>query len=169
VSSFLQAAEQQRYRPAYFCSDMWGMCLDIFTGNFPPEQWDGARGFTFTHSGEDKAGAPLSPAVQRCSKILTDAGVPGITDQMGRDAGAVAYCDSFFLWVTAMRNAPPNPRRADFPNALAAVGDRWESAFAGRAVFGPGKFNGGDDYAPVQWAGDCTCYTQTGPRSPAAR
>jgi ABC-type branched-subunit amino acid transport system substrate-binding protein len=168
VNNFLQAAEAQQYRPKYYCSDMWGMCLDIFTSNFPTAQWDGARGFTFSHSGEDKAGAPLSPAVQRCSKMLTDAGVPGITDQMGKDAGAVAFCDSFFLWVTAMRNAPPNPRRADFPAALAAVGDQWESAYAGRAVFGPGKFNGGDDYAPVQWAGGCSCYTQTGPRAAAA-
>lgn len=167
VNNFLQAAEAQQYRPAYFCSDMWGMCLDIFTSNFPRAQWDGARGFTFSHSGEDKAGAPLSAAVQRCSKILTDAGVPGVTEQMGKDAGAVAICDSFFLWVTAMRNAPPNPRRADFPGALAAVGDGWESAYAGRATFGPGKFNGGDDYAPVTWGGECSCYTQTGPRSPA--
>lgn len=168
VNNFLQAADAQQYRPAYYCSDMWGMCLDIFTSNFPDAQWNGARGFTFSHSGEDKAGAPLSPAVQRCSKILTDAGVPGVTEQMGKDAGAVAYCDSFFLWVTAMRNAPPNPRRADFPNALAAVGDGWESAYAGRALFRPGKFNGGDDYSPVRWAGDCSCYTQTGPRAAAA-
>jgi ABC-type branched-subunit amino acid transport system substrate-binding protein len=168
VNNFLQAAEAQQYRPAYYCSDMWGMCLDIFTSNFPAAQWDGARGFTFSHSGEDKAGAPLSPAVQRCSKILTDAGVPGVTEQMGKDAGAVAFCDSFFLWVTAMRHAPPNPRRADFPAALAAVGDTWESAYAGRATFRNGKFNGGDDYAPVTWGRNCSCYTQTGPRSAAS-
>lgn len=168
VNNFLQAAEAQQYRPTYFCSDMWGLCLDIFTSKFPSSQWDKTRGFTFSHSGEDKAGAPLTPAVQRCSKMLTDAGVPGVTEQMGKDAGAVAICDSFFLWVTAMRNAPPNPRRANFPNALAAVGDRWESAYAGRAVFGPGKFDGGDDYAPVQWSGGCSCYTKTGPRTAAA-
>ncbi|HEX4904722.1 MAG TPA: ABC transporter substrate-binding protein, partial [Acidimicrobiales bacterium] len=168
VNNFLQAAESQQYRPTYYCSDMWGMCLDVFTSNFPAAQWDGAKGFTFSHSGEDKAGAPLSAAVQRCSKIMTDAGVPGVTEQMGKDAGAVAHCDSFFLWVTAMRSAPPNPRRADFPAALAGVGESWESAYAGRATFRPGKFNGGDDYAPVQWAGDCSCYTQTGPRAAAA-
>jgi ABC-type branched-subunit amino acid transport system substrate-binding protein len=164
VNNYLQAAEAQQYRPTYYCSDMWGLCLDIFTRNFPVAQWDGTRGFTFSHSGEDKAGAPLSPAVQRCSQILTDAGVPGITEQMGKDAAAVATCDSFFLWVTAMANAPDNPRRADFPGALAAIGDRWESPYANRAVFGPTKFNGGDDAAPVQWLGDCTCHTQTGPR-----
>ncbi|HVM52065.1 MAG TPA: ABC transporter substrate-binding protein [Acidimicrobiales bacterium] len=168
VNNFLQAAESQRYRPTYYCSDMWGMCLDIFTSNFPAAQWDGAKGFTFSHSGADKAGAPLSPAVQRCSKILTDAGVPGVTEQMGKDAGAVAFCDSFFLWVSAMKHAPPNPRRADFPAALVAVGDTWESPYAGRAIFRSGKFNGGDDYSPVQWSGDCSCYTQTGPRAAAA-
>lgn len=168
VNNFLQAAQSQQYRPTYYCSDMWGMCLDIFTSNFPDAQWDGAKGFTFSHSGEDKAGMPLSAPVQRCSKMLTDGGVPGVTEQMGKDAGAVAICDSFFLWVTAMRNAPPNPRRADFPAALAAVGESWESAYAGRATFGPGKFNGGDDYAPVTWGGDCSCYTQTGPRSAAS-
>ena len=164
VNNYLQAAEAQQYRPTYFCSDMWGMCLDIFTRNFPRAQWADTRGFTFSHSGEDKAGAPLSPAVQRCSDILVEAGLPGVTEQMGKDAGAVAICDSFFLWVTAMRNAPPNPRRADFPAALAAVGDQWQSPYANIARFGAGKFNGGDDYAPVQWLGDCQCHTQTGPR-----
>lgn len=164
VNNYLQAAEAQQYRPTYYCSDMWGLCLDIFTRNFPQAQWANTKGFTFSHSGEDKAGAPLSPAVQRCSDILTEAGVPGITEQMGKDAGAVAYCDSFFLWVTAMRNAPPNPRRADFPAALAAVGDQWQSPYANIARFGPGKFNGGDDYAPVQWLAECSCHTQTGPR-----
>lgn len=164
VNNFLQAAESQQYRPTYLCSDMWGMCLDVFTGNFPAAQWHGAKGFTFSHSGADKAGAALSPAVQRCSKILTEAGLPGVTEQMGKDSGAVAHCDSFFLWVTAMRNAPPNPRRADFPAALTAVGESWESAYAGRATFRPGKFNGGDDYAPVTWGRDCSCYAQTGPR-----
>ena len=164
VNNYLQAAEAQQYRPTYFCSDMWGMCLDVFTRNFPQAQWANTRGFTFSHSGEDKAGAPLSPAVQRCSDILEEGGVPGVTEQMGRDAGAVAICDSFFLWVTAMRNAPPNPRRADFPAALAAIGDQWQSPYANIARFGPGKFNGGDDSAPVQWLADCQCHTQTGPR-----
>lgn len=164
VNNYLQAAEAQQYRPQYLCSDMWGLCLDIFTRNFPQAQWANTKGFTFSHSGEDKAGIPNSPAVKRCNDILVEAGVPGITEQMGRDAGAVAFCDSFFLWVTAMRNAPPNPRRADFPAALAAIGDQWQSPYANIARFGGNKFNGGDDYAPVQWLAECSCHTQTGPR-----
>ena len=77
VNNFLQAAEAQQFRPTYFCSDMWGMCLDVFTRNFPRNQWADTRGFTFSHSGEDKAGAPFSPAVQRCSDILEEQGVRG--------------------------------------------------------------------------------------------
>lgn len=164
--TFYQQAQAQGYHPEYSCSDMWGLCQDLFNENNEPDQFDGTVGYTDTHSGEEKAGKPYNAGVQRCSKIFTDAGLDPVTNQMGRDAAAISLCDHIHLWATAMRNGPVNPTRQTLIDQVTRIGD-WPTAYADRAVFGPGKFEGGDSYAKVQWSKGCKCFTQIRPHQPA--
>lgn len=158
--SFVQVADAQSWRPKYGVADRQGLVLDATTRAFPPDAFDGARGVTYGHSGEEKAGVKYSAGVQRCSDIIKAAGLPAITNQMGTDGLAVAACDGFFLWLAAARLAPVNLTRADVVAAVPSVGDFSLSAFALRARYGPGKYQGGDAYAIVEWRKSCTCFVQ---------
>jgi ABC-type branched-subunit amino acid transport system substrate-binding protein len=158
--SFVQVADAQSWRPKYSVADRQGLTLDATTRAFPPDAFDGTRGTTYGHSGEEKAGIKYSPGVQRCSDIIQAAGLPAITNQMGTDGLAVAACDGFFLWLAAARLAPVNLTRADVVAAIPNVGDYSFSAFALRARFGPGKYQGGDAYALIEWRKSCTCFVQ---------
>ena len=158
--SFVQVADAQSWRPKYGVADRQGLVLDATTRAFPPDAFDGARGVTYGHSGEEKAGIKYSPGVQRCSDIIKAAGLPAITNQMGTDGLAVAACDGFFLWLAAARAAPVNLTRADVIAAIPSIGEYALSAFALRARYGPGKYQGGDAYAVVEWRKSCSCFVQ---------
>jgi ABC-type branched-subunit amino acid transport system substrate-binding protein len=163
AQSFVQDAEAQAWTPQYLVMDKQGLVLDATTQGFSPTAFDGARGTTYGHSGEDKAGVPHSAGVKRCNDIIVAAGLPPITDQMGKDGLAVAACDAFFTWTQAMQFTPVNPTRADLVAAIPRVGNNPLSAFALKATFGPGKYQGGDAYARVQWQGSCRCWVQIKP------
>lgn len=166
VQVFLQQADAQAWRPLYSCSDMWGLCQDLFDENYPPDQWDRTRGYTDTHSGEEASGIPYSEPVQRCSRLLEDAGLPGVTNQMGRDAAVISMCDHFTLWLTAARRAPVNLTRADLIRAVEGIGE-FPTAYTQRAVFGAGKYSGGDALTQVEWRRECTCFHVIRPAQPA--
>ena len=85
---------------------------------------------------------------------------------MGADAEAVVLCDAFTLWAQAARRAPVNLTRADWTQSLGSFGP-YASAYPARAVYGPGKFNGGDSYAPIEWRKECSCWFQLGRHQPA--
>jgi hypothetical protein len=156
---FLQVADGQRWRPKFTVSDLWGLTLNFAAANFPPDAFDRSRGVTFTHSGEKDVGKALSPPVQRCSKILAAAGLPGVTDEMGTDSEVVSLCDSFNLWLTAMRRTAVNPLRTDWIASVESLGE-YASAYPARSFYRRGKLNGGDSYAVVEWQRECRCWKQ---------
>jgi ABC-type branched-subunit amino acid transport system substrate-binding protein len=161
AQNFVQAAEAQNWLPKYLVMDKSGLTLNATTQGFSPTAFNGARGYTYGHSGEDKAGVPLGAGGKQCSNIMIAAGLPGVTDQMGKDGLAIAACDAFFTWLEAMRHTSVNPTRQAFINGVAAIGDFKLAAFALRAVYGPQRFQGSDSFAGVEWHGDCKCWLQT--------
>jgi ABC-type branched-subunit amino acid transport system substrate-binding protein len=165
---FMQSAQGQAWRPAngYATSDVWSNNYDFTSKNYPPDQFDGAVATAYSRSGEEAAHVPYVPVVQRCSKALQDAGLPPVTDQAGKDAEVVAFCDFVFLWQAAMQKAGPNPTRATLIEAVKTVG-HYQGAMSADAVFGPGKFEGGDSYAILQWRRGCSCWVQTQPHQTA--
>lgn len=165
AQTFMQQAEAQGWRPTYLVSDVWGNNTDFLAQNFPPEQFDRTRATAFSHSGEEPAGVPYSEPTQQCSAILEDAGLPPITEQMGTDAEIVSHCDNFFLLLKVLSNLPRNPIRAQWPAAVAAVGEI-QSAYADTARFVPMKYDGGDTYALVEWRRECSCWVQIRPHQP---
>jgi hypothetical protein len=157
VANFLNQAESQQFRPKYFASDLGSHTQDFQAANFNPNQWDGTQGVTVTHSGQTSAGKPLSPETKACSDILVAAGLPGIKDES--DLIAITYCDTFFLLTTAARAVGPNLTRKAWGQALQKVGN-FPSAYSALSIFGPGKFDGGDKIARVQWKSSCRCWWQ---------
>jgi hypothetical protein len=147
--------------------DRYGLTLDVTTQGFSPTAFDGTRGTTYGHSGEDAAGKPLSAGAKQCSDILVGAGLEPITNQMGADGLVIATCDAFFLWLNAMAHTPRNPTRADVVAAVPQVGENPLATFALRAVYAAGKYEGGDAYALVEWRGSCTCWVQIRDPEPA--
>ena len=99
--SFVQAAEAQGWRPKYSVMDHAGLSLDVTTQGFSPTGFDGAHGYTYGHSGEERANVPYGAGAKRCSDIIVKAGMPPITNQMGKDGLAIAACDGFFTWLDA--------------------------------------------------------------------
>jgi ABC-type branched-subunit amino acid transport system substrate-binding protein len=166
AQSFIQQAEAQGFRPKYHVSDFWALNTDFSAKNFPAAAFDGTKSVSFSHSGEEPARVPYSDPVKRCGKILTDAGLPGITNQMGTDAEIIVLCDSFHLWEEAARRAPVNLTRADWVQSLATFGP-FATAYAERAVYAPGKFNGGDSYSLLEWRKSCSCWFQIRKHEPA--
>jgi hypothetical protein len=55
-----------------------------------------------------------------------------------------------------------NFTRAQFAAAVPSVGT-FDSPWSALTVFAPGKFEGGDAYALVEWRRDCTCWVQIRP------
>lgn len=163
VQNFLQQADAQRWRPAkgYLCSDMYGQCRTLYTENYSREQWEGTRGYTYTWSGVDDPSS-YSDEIKKCSKIYEDAGMEPLDDINDTDTAHLTYCTHFKLWLESARRSPVNLTRQDVVNAVQQLGE-FPVAFTHRAVFGPGKTNGGDSYAAVQWGSDCGCYRQLRP------
>jgi hypothetical protein len=166
AQSFLQQAEAQSFKPKYHVSDFWALNTDFSAKSFPASAFDRTKSISFSHSGEEAARVPYSEPVKRCGKILTDAGLPGITNQMGTDAEAIVLCDAFTLWVEAARRTPVNLTRADWVQSLSTLGS-YATAYAERAVYAPGKFNGGDSYALLEWRKECSCWVQIRKHEPA--
>lgn len=163
AQTFMQQASAQQWRPTYLVSDFWGNNLDFTSANYPPDQFDRTVATAFSHTGEDEANH--SDPVKLCDKILRDAGLDGITEQMGKDSEVVSECDNFFLFMKVMEQLPLNPTHDQWPDAVARVG-AVAGAYAVDARFGPGKYNGGDSYALVEWRRECTCWKQIRPHRP---
>src|SRR5437764_496412 len=109
AQTFIQNAQSQAWTPKYSVSDFWGLNLDFSAKNFNADAFDRTRSYTFSRSGEEAAHVPYSPAVQECSKELSDEGLPAIKGESNDDAEVLSLCGSFKLWLAVMRRAPLNP------------------------------------------------------------
>jgi ABC-type branched-subunit amino acid transport system substrate-binding protein len=158
--TFMLQAQAQGWKPKYSVSDLWANNVDPLSKNFPPDQFDRAIGSAFNRSGEEAANVPYSAGVQKCNEMITAAGLPPVAEQMGKDAQVVANCDNFFLWLAVMQHLPVNFTRADWAAAVTSVGSFDLSAWSATATFAPGKYEGGDSYALVEWHRECTCWVQ---------
>jgi ABC-type branched-subunit amino acid transport system substrate-binding protein len=162
AQTFLQSADAgpcgsgvRKYK--YMASDYSLLASDLFTRNFSRSQFDGSLAITNQFTGIAK----VSPQLTFCSKILKDAGLPGL-DNSYSNADATAICDYFVLFVKAATAAGPNLTRAGWAQAAQNLG-RYDGAFSPRSVYAPGKTSGGELVHAMIWHADCTCYRASGP------
>ena len=165
AQTFLQSADggpcgvgARKYK--YMASDYSLLASDLFTRNFSKTQFDGSLAITNQFTG---ISAP-SAQNRHCSKILTDAGLPGL-DNSYPNADAAAICDYFILFVKAATAAGPDLTRAGWAQAAQQLG-RYDGAYSPRSVYSPGKTSGGELVHAMVWHADCTCYRATGPLHP---
>jgi ABC-type branched-subunit amino acid transport system substrate-binding protein len=162
AQTFLQSADggpcgsgARKYK--YMASDYSLLAGDLFTRNFSKTQFDGSLAIT-----NQFTGIKATSAQNRfCSKILTDAGLPGI-DNSYSNADAAAICDYFFIMVKNAQAVGPNLTRAGWAQASQRLGV-FEGAFSPRSEYRAGKTNGGELVHAMIWHADCTCYRQSGP------
>ena len=162
AQTFLQSADSgpcgsgaRKYK--YMASDYSLLASDLFTRNFNKTQFDGSLAITNFFTGITTTSAQL----QRCSKVLTAHGIPGLSNSYP-NADADAMCDYFAIFVKAAVAAGPNLTRAGWAQAVQRLG-RFDGAYSPRSVFAAGKTNGGELVHAMVWHADCTCYRQTGP------
>lgn len=158
--NYLQQAKLQMFRPKFFASDYAQFTSDVVAETFPAEQWDGTMATSQRRDGELNRTKKLSALAQRCSKVLSAAGLPGITEY-GRDGEALAHCQNLDLFTRLANTAGANLTRARFTGALSTVG-RFEMAREHAAKFDRvGKYTGGDFINLVVWRKSCTCWVAT--------
>ena len=141
----------------YIASDYSLLASDLFTRRFNKRQWDNSLGITNSYTGLKTQSAQL----KFCSKILTDAGLPGL-DTSYSNADANAICDYFSLFVGISKNVGGNLTRALWAQQAQRLG-RFDGAFVPQSIFRPGKFSGGELVDDIQWHQDCTCYRSMAP------
>ncbi len=162
AQTFLQSAAggpcgtgAKKYK--YMASDYSLLAGDLFTRNFNKDQFDGSLAISNEFTGI-KA---VSAQTKFCSKILTDAALPGV-DNSYPNADATAICDYFFIFVKTALKVGPNLTRAAWAQTVQTLGE-FDGSYSPKSVFGPNKTNGGELVHAMIWHRDCTCYRQSGP------
>ncbi|MBC7372611.1 MAG: ABC transporter substrate-binding protein [Frankiales bacterium] len=162
AQTFLQSADggpcgsgDRKYR--YMASDYSLLASDLRTRNFPARQFDGSLAVTNLFTGI----ATPSAQNQLCSRILKDAGLPGV-DNGYQNAEATAICDYFFIMVGNAEAAGANLTRAGWAQASQRLGT-FKGAFVPESRYEPGKTNGGELVHAMTWRANCTCYRSIGP------
>ncbi|MBV9412472.1 MAG: hypothetical protein JO148_12805 [Acidimicrobiia bacterium] len=164
---FTSTAASQGYHPKYSTSDWFLNTSDQTDKNFEPSEFDGAIGIASLGTMLVQSGKAPYPGWETCSKIATDAGLPGIRPDDPASTEILTLCDNFMLLLDALKRAGPNPTRAGWRAAVQQLGQRTSTIF-GRSVFAPGKFTGSDFVHTVQWQAGCKCWKAISDDRPAA-
>jgi ABC-type branched-subunit amino acid transport system substrate-binding protein len=159
IVPFLAQAKAINYHPKFSISDYCNSTADALAQTFDPGEFGGTVGITSTYSGGNGSKAALTPEMQRCSKILTDAGLPGI-DYTPRNAEALAHCDYLFLLVGLIGKLGPNPTRQALADSVGSFGD-YRAGSTPLSTYRPGKFSGGELIHTIRFEGSCRCYSST--------
>lgn len=156
--TFIQAAEQQNYRPRYW----FPIGVQILAQLEPPAQMNGSMAVSITPA-MDNGGAPaaadVTPASAECKKIMRDAG------QTYSDTSVLSamqsLCDQLFFFQAAIQKSG-NLTTAGLRQGLESLGDRL-SAETFVSMLGP------NDHAPARAARDlsyntgCKCFPYATP------
>jgi ABC-type branched-subunit amino acid transport system substrate-binding protein len=164
---FMTTAKSQGYHPQYSASDWFLNANDATTKGYPPDEFDGAVGITSNGASLRPSGKTPYDGWQLCSQIAVDAGLAPIPPDDGSSAELLGLCDNFMLFLSALRNAGPNPTRAGWRAAVTSLGERTSAVF-GPSRFGPGKLTGSDQVQTVTWRGSCRCWRSVSGFRPAA-
>jgi ABC-type branched-subunit amino acid transport system substrate-binding protein len=164
---FTSTAASQGYHPKYSTSDWFLNSSDQTDKNFDPTEFDGAIGIASLGTMLVQSGKAPYPGWETCSKIATDAGLPGIRPDDPASTEILTLCDNFMLLLDALKKAGPNPTRAGWRAAIQQLGQRTSTIF-GRSVFAPGKFSGSDFVHTIQWQASCKCWKSISDFRPAA-
>lgn len=158
VQTFLTNADTQGFRPKYFSSGWNSLDQDLQTQNFPASQWNGVRAVTSSYSGWQAAGKPLPEPLKRCSAALTSRGLEAL-EYTPRHGEAIQLCDHFRVMVDVARAAGTNLTRAGWAATVPTLAP-FEAALTPSVDYAPGRYDGGQSVAIIEWRASCKCWVQ---------
>lgn len=161
ATQFVQAADAQRWRPAWFTSDHNGLAGDDLMENMPPS-FDGAISVTVSRAPERelRERQPEAAIDRECREFYNAA----VEDDVAYgDTSPVPYsCGQLRLFATAASALGPDVTRGRLGEAVQAQRSfRFPGLFGGG--FGPGKLDYADVVRPLRWQAGCKCWRYTGP------
>jgi len=165
AKTYVQTADGQLFHPRYSVSDLWNLTNESQVRDFP-DSFDGVVTVSQLRAGELKAGKPLAPLAQQCSKVLTDHGLAPIKGY-NEDLLVLQTCEAFQLFLKLATAGGVNPTRKSVVAALPSIGDFSGATFDLARFNAPGKTTGGDTIATIAWSKACRCWTQTAGFRPA--
>lgn len=162
VLFFSQAAESQRWRPAYYLDSKARVGHEKTTGNYPPGQMENMQGVGWTNALDLSSPTFTAPAQKRCLDIMTK---HGIVIQTGLDAElAYSACDPFFLLEVALTATRGAAGYEQLLQGVDALGSKFRAGGNdGVTSFGPGQHYGTTEYATFDVDEKCDCVRYTSP------
>ena len=164
---FMTQADGQRWEPRYGLHSYLLPQVGIESGLMPPGQVDDAAGIGWLPSADvgDQPDAH-NATTDLCLSIFAEQGiVPADANALGV---ALIYCD-LHLVTKAVYDAMPDPLdRAGFLPTLEAISTSLETGIVGPVRLAPDRHAGVTQYRSLAFAGDCGCFTYTGPAQPVS-
>jgi hypothetical protein len=148
------AIDSASLHPHYSVSDLGQLAIDATT-SFYPDTFNGTQAVSANRQ---------IPAADECVQIYQAHGQHLSTDSTMRLVETLElaqYCEQLRLIARVAELAGPHLNRASFVGAFAKL-NGWSDrvTLTGPLTFGPGKFDGPDDYAVRSWLSACSCYHQ---------
>lgn len=154
--SFLKDAKSIDYKPKFSISDYCNGTADALAHLYDPTEFGGTVGITSTYAGGYGSKATNTPQMQRCSDILTAAGLPGV-NYAPANSEAVAQCDYLTLLADVIDKLGPNPTRAAFATEIGEYGD-YQAGFSPLNIYTKDKYSGGDLVHTIEFNGSTGYY-----------
>lgn len=154
---FMQAAEQQSYRPRYAYLPNLGA---FGAANAPPAQMRGA--LTVGWSPARDVNAPQdpgdNPGSKRCRAVMTAAGLN--MENRSSLASMLNYCDGVYSFRDA-QNAGGSVGVAALRQGFESLGTRFPTALSFRATLGPNRHHGVNAVRDMAYDSACSCLVYT--------
>jgi ABC-type branched-subunit amino acid transport system substrate-binding protein len=160
---FMQAAEQQQFRPAYLMGDSTDT---NFVGSQAPanqiKRISGAGTYPLANVRADQY--PSSPAERKCLATLNKA-IGGYTNRYSSLTGTL-YCEIIgsFAFVAGRVQGPVTS--AAWSQAYHALGSAYTPVTSFTTKFLPGRPDGASSYRSIGYGTSCSCLTYTSPTRP---
>jgi ABC-type branched-subunit amino acid transport system substrate-binding protein len=159
-TQFVQAADNQGYRPEYTTSDWQNMSNDTGVQNMPPS-FDGSLAITTVRTGEWRVGAPEAPNDAPCREEY-EARIgqelrPRDQESSNRYGLMTKVCAITWIFEKGAQATGPNLTRRSFADATARLG-QFTVPDLTLSSFAPDKFDAADAVRTLRWKGDCRCW-----------
>lgn len=161
ATQFVQAADAQRWRPAWFSSDHNGLSGDDLMENMP-SSFDGAVAVTVSRAPvrELRERQPEAAVDRTCREFYN--GVVEDDVAYGETSPVPYSCGQLRLFAAAAGQLGADVTRRRFGQAVQAQRTyQFPGLFGGG--FGPGKLDYADVARPLRWQASCKCWRYSGP------
>jgi hypothetical protein len=163
ITNFMEEAERQGYRPTYLFSG--ADAKDSNSGDFVPENANGALGIHWDQANEAAAGTPPSPEAERCIGYAEKAGVPRTEREWAQWNITLYACDVIGILIHGLTRAG-----SDLTTERLVLGLRtlstWESHLVADGGYSESKQWLINRNREARYFGDCACWKNTGDWEP---